>query len=171
MQIVRTDIAQATAVSGEPVVRVQFRGEGGECITVDMAAGEAEQYESDDAVTRARVLLVQTGSFGLAANDYEAQSNGNFDEIAVTTVQDGADKLYIFEYRDGDGARKVPPASMPSVEAAREEAVRGAIDLLADLQPTGHDPSAWLVRVWGETGELVCAIDVQEAEAAQQASQ
>ena len=77
--------------------------------------------------------------------------------------------FYIFEYRDGEGSRQVPPSRMPSFEAAREEAIRCAIDLLVDLQPGTDDLSGWLVRVRDENGELLCAIDVQEAEAARQA--
>ncbi|CAH2408134.1 DUF6894 family protein [Mesorhizobium escarrei] len=55
---------------------------------------------------------------------------------------------------------------MPSLEAAREEAVRCAIDLLVDLQPGTDDLSGWLVRLRDENGELLYAIDVQEAETA-----
>jgi hypothetical protein len=123
------------------------------------------------AIERARAILVQTATFGLAANDYEAQSNGNFDEVAVTKATDRNGGIYIFEYRDGEGIRQVPPSTMPSFDAAREEAVRCAIDLLADLQPGTDDLTGWLVRVCDESGKLLCAIDVQEAEAARQARQ
>ena len=87
MQIVRTDVSRATASTGEPVLRVLFCGEGGDCVTVDMASIEAGN--DDAALDRARAILVQTATFGLAANDYDARSNGNFDEVAVTTVSDG----------------------------------------------------------------------------------
>lgn len=170
MQIVRTDVSPTTSPAGEPVMRVLFCGEGGDCVTVDMASVEAG---SDDAalVDRARAILVQTATFGLAANDYDAQSNGNFDEVAVTAASDGDEGVYIFEYRDGEGSRQVPPSRMASFEAAREEAIRCAIDLLVDLEP-GTDPlTSWLIRVRDETGELLCAIDVQEAEAARQSRQ
>lgn len=59
---------------------------------------------------------------------------------------------------------------MPSFEAAREEAIRCAIDVLADLQPGTNPLSGWLVRVRNENGELLCSIDVSEAEAARQAN-
>jgi hypothetical protein len=167
MQIIRTEVAVATALSGEPILRVLFCGEGGDCVTVDMASVEAGS--DDAALERARAILVQTATFGVAANDYEAESNGNFDEVAVTAANDEYGGLYIFEYRDGKGSRQVPPARMPSLEAAREEAVRSAIDLLADLEP-GADGylSGWLVRVLGENGELLYTIEVHEAEAARQ---
>lgn len=60
---------------------------------------------------------------------------------------------------------------MPSFTAAREEAIRCAIDLLVDLEP-GTDPlTGWLVRVRDENGELLCPIDILEAEAARQVRQ
>ena len=83
----------------------------------------------------------------------------------------GTSGVYIFEYRDGEGSRQVPPSRMPSFDAAREEAIRCAIDLLVDLEPGTDALTGWLVRVRNERGELLCAIDVQEAEAARQLRQ
>jgi hypothetical protein len=57
---------------------------------------------------------------------------------------------------------------MPSLNAARKEAVRCAVDLLADLQ-SGTELSGWLIRVRGEDGTLLHTVDVQEAEAARRA--
>ena len=130
-----------------------------------------KREDDEAALDRARAILVQTATFDVAANDYDARSNGNFDEVAVTAASDENGGVYIFEYRDGEGSRQVPPSTMPSFEAAREEAIRCAIDLLVDLQPGTDDLSGWLVRVRDENGELLCAIDVQEAQAARQRSQ
>jgi hypothetical protein len=55
MQIIRTEIAEATALSGEPILRVLFCGEGGDCVTVDMASVEAGS--DDAALDRARAIL------------------------------------------------------------------------------------------------------------------
>lgn len=55
---------------------------------------------------------------------------------------------------------------MPSPQAAREEAIRCAVDLLVDLQPGQNALTGWLVRVRGEKGDLFYAVDVQEAETA-----
>jgi hypothetical protein len=169
MQILRTEVNQAITPTGEAILRVIFCGEGGDCVTVDMANVEAGN--DDAAVDRARGILVQTATFELAANDYDARSNGNFDEVVVTAANEENGGVYLFEYRDGEGGRHLPPSRMPSLEAAREEAVRCAIDLLVDLQPGTDDPSAWLVRVRDENGEVLYAIDVQEAEAARQTRQ
>jgi len=167
MQIVRTEVVPAHALTGEPVLRVLFCGEGGDCVTVDMAGGDGGNDKA--ALERARAILVQTATFGMAAND--AKSNGNFDEVDVTAVNGEKGAAYIFEYRDGESGHQIPPARMPSFEAAREEAVRCAVDLLVGLQPGTDDMSGWLVRVRDETGELLCTIDVEEAEAAKQAHQ
>lgn len=166
MQIIRTEVAQATASSGEPVLRVTFCGEGGDCITVDMTGVQPDSDEK--ALGRAKAILVQTATFGLAANEYEAESNGNFDEVAVTATNDEKGSVYVFEYRDGNSNWRVPPARMPSLNVARKEAVRGAVDLLADLR-SGTGLSGWLIRVRGEDGTLLHTVDVQEAEAARRA--
>lgn len=168
MQIVRTDVSRTTASTGEPVVRVLFCGEGGDCVTVDMA--KVEMGNDEGVIDRARAVLVQTATFGLAANDYDTQSNGNFDEVSVAAANDQNGGVYVFEYRDGDASRQVPPSRMPSFEAAREEAVRCAIDLLVDPQPGTDDLCGWLVRVRDENGDLLCAIDVQEAERVRKAA-
>lgn len=172
MQIIRTEVAHTIAPTGEPLLRVRFCGEGGDCVTVDMAQLE-NAVEDQAMINRARAILVQIATFDDAVNDYDARSNGNFDEVAVTALNDeeGDGAAYLFEYRDSEGIRQVPLSRMPSLEAAREEAVRCAIDLLVDLEPGTDDLSGWLVRVRDGSGKLLCAIDVQEAEAARQARQ
>ena len=169
MQVLRTEVVSATTPSGQTVLRVTFCGEGGDCITVDMAKVEVGSDEA--AVDRARIMLMQTATFSMAENEYDAESNGNFDEVAVTAANGQNGGAYIFEYRDGEGSRRTPPSTLPSFEAAREEAVRGAVDILLDLQPGTDDLSGWLARVRNESGELLCAIDVEEATAARQTSQ
>jgi hypothetical protein len=56
MQIIRTEVAEATALSGEPILRVLFCGEGGDCVTVDMASIVPGTGEA--ALDRARAILV-----------------------------------------------------------------------------------------------------------------
>lgn len=168
MQIIRTEVAEATAFSGEPILRVLFCDEGGDCVTVDMAIVPGT---GESALDQARAILVQTATFGLAANDYEAESKGNFDQVGVTAANDENGGIYVCEYRDGEGSREVPPSRMPSLKAAREEAVRCAIDLLAELQPGTDALSGWLVRVHDENGELLCTIEVEEAKLARQKNQ
>jgi len=148
------------------MLRVMFCGEDDDCVTVEMPEGT--ETDDDAVVARARALLFQTATFDLAVNDYDARSNGNFDEVTVTASHSGSEGIYIFEYRDGEGVRQIPPSTMPSYTAAREEAIRSAIDLLMDLEPGTDDLAGWLVRVRNDQGELLFTIDVQDAEAARQ---
>lgn len=85
-------------------------------------------------------------------------------------VPTGQRNIYTFEYRDEDQARQVPPAEMPSFDAARAEAIRCAIDMLVDLQPGDDNLTGWLVRMRDPAGNELCTIDVAEAEAARQAN-
>ncbi len=167
MRIVRTEIFRATTPAGEAVLRVRFCGAGGNCVAVDMAPSEGGTEEA--ALDRARAILVRTATLSLAANDYDAISNGNFDEVDVTAANDDNRAVYIFEYRDGADSRQVPPAAMPNFEAARREAIRRAVDVLAGLEPGGDAPTGWLVRLRDGEGGLLCVVDAQEAEAARQA--
>ncbi|WP_031193047.1 hypothetical protein [Mesorhizobium sp. L2C066B000] len=169
MQVVRTEVVNARAPDGQSVRRVIFCGEGGDCVTVDMA--NVGIQAEDDVLARAKAILVQTATFDLAANEYDASSNGNFDQVEITSASDGAGDVYVFEYRDGGTSRRIPPSRMASLEAARSEAIRCAIDLLADLQPGTDALSGWLVRVSNENGELLYTVDVAEADAARQAGQ
>ncbi|TIQ00123.1 MAG: hypothetical protein E5X60_06185, partial [Mesorhizobium sp.] len=115
------------------------------------------------AIGRAIATLVQTATFGVAANSYAAHCNRNFDEVAVTAANDKSGGLYIFEYRQQPAGSSIQDAKLPR---RSEEAVRCAIDVVAD--PGTDDQSGWLVRVRGENCELLCAIDAHEAEATRQ---
>lgn len=165
MQIVGINIGPAAASSGLPLIRVVFEGEGGESIAVEMARGE----DADDAlgaIDRAKALLVQTAAFEMPVERKDvSDSSAKLDD-----VQTREGNIYIFEYRDGDQARQVPPAVMPSFEAARAEAIRCAIDMLVDLQPGDDNLTGWLVRMRDPAGNELCTIDVAQAEAARQAN-
>lgn len=128
--------------------------------------GDVEEYSDASILDYAKAMLVQTATFDAAANEYEALNNGNFDEVAVTAVTDENAGMYIFEYRDGDGSRQVPPSQMPSLEAAQSEALRGAIDLLSEQQPDAAKPTGWLVRVRDLSGRLIYTVYRQDAESA-----
>lgn len=105
MQIIRTEVARSTAPTGQPVLRVLFCGEGGDCVTVDMARIE-DGADDLASIARAKAILVQTATFDDAVNDYDARSNGNFDEVTVTAANADDGAIYIFEYRDGEGAAR-----------------------------------------------------------------
>lgn len=97
MQIIETEVAPSTSLSGHPVLRVRFCGKGGECVTVDMAV---EELDDVAAIEWGKAILVQTATFDSAANEYDARSNGNFDEVAVASASGANGGVCIFEYRD-----------------------------------------------------------------------
>lgn len=168
MQIVRTEVVTATAPNGQAILRVMFRGEGSECVTVDMARVDGD---GGAALARALTILIQTAAnFGFAVKDDGATSKGDLDKVAVPSARDTAGEVYVFEYRDGETARRIPPSRMPSFDAARAEAIRCAVDLLVDLRPGADALSGWLVRVSDENGKRLYTVDVAEAEAARWAN-
>ncbi|HEV2503723.1 MAG TPA: hypothetical protein VGV39_11645 [Mesorhizobium sp.] len=167
MQIVKTEVYRPTSEGGN-IFRVRFCGDGEECISVEM---QGHALEADEAVlARAKTLLIETASVGLAENQYDAESNGNFDEVSVTAAQTEDDAVFIFECRDGEGSRQLPSVRLSGLDAAHAEALRCAVDMLVDLEPGKDALTGWLVRVLSESGELHWIIDVQEAEAARQAA-
>ena len=170
MHIIDTEIVPATLYGGQTGLRVVFSGEGGECVTVEMATIDGVTAEAD-AVSRAKAILIQTATFGLASNEYDKQSNGDFDEVSVNTATDGTDTVFMFEYRDGGIVQRLPEAMLPSAEVAREEALRCAMEVLLDLQPGKDDLTGWLVRVSDQNGQLLFTVDVSDAEAARHASE
>ena len=62
--------------------------------------------------------------------EYDAESNGNFDELALSLIMTRIEQLISLDIDDGEGSRKIPTATMPSLDAAHVEALRGAVDLL-----------------------------------------
>lgn len=168
MQIIRTEIEQDLSTEEHPIVRVMFKGEGGECVIVDMADVDALALDEDAAIKRAKAVLVQTATFDVSVNEYDARSNGNFDQVSVTEATDQSGGIYVFEYRDGDGVRRVPPSRMPSLNAAREEALRCAVELLADLDLSAGALPDWLIRIYDDDGNLLAVVDVQQANEARQ---
>ena len=163
MQIVGINIGPAAASSGLPLIRVVFEGEGGESVAVEMARGE-DADGALGAIDRAKALLVQAATFEIPVERKDAS------DTKLDDVHTGEGNIYTFEYRDGNHVRQVPPAVMPSFEAARAEAIRCAIDMLVDLQPGDDDLTGWLVRMRDPAGNELCTIDVAQAEAARQAN-
>lgn len=76
MQLMRTEVEATTSPTGDLIQLVRFCGEGGECVTVEMAPREGSAYNEAAALDRARASLVQTAAFDVASNVYDAESNG-----------------------------------------------------------------------------------------------
>lgn len=167
MQIIDTQITHLTAETGEPVTRLVFLGEGGEKIAVDMSEMNHEiegddQDNERDILQRARVMLVQTATFGIDDRSTPAPRSTPHHG---TGEQAPTARPYLFEYREGEGSRRTS-ASMPSDETARDEAIRSAIDILDD-EPAIAPENGWLVRVYDSSGTLVVSVDADQARARQ----
>lgn len=130
MQIVGINIGPAVNPAGQPLVRVVFEGEGGESISVQMARGD-DADGALGAIDRAKALLVQTATFEMPVD----KNNGPNKPPESDNVRARESNIYTFEYRDGEQARQVRPAEMPSFEAARAEAIRCAIDCSSICNP------------------------------------
>ncbi|MBZ9922107.1 hypothetical protein LB579_30925 [Mesorhizobium sp. BR1-1-7] len=73
-----------TAVHARPEgVLVDFLGEGGEKIAVTMAISDPGMGDAA-LIARARQMMVQLAAFEIAENEYDQQSNGNFDRLVVS---------------------------------------------------------------------------------------
>jgi hypothetical protein len=161
MQVIGTEVAAATIANGEPATRVTFRGEGGERVVVETGG---ERPDDLTAIEKAKAILVQTAVFG------EPGLRADNDSRPLGALGSGHEgQSFVLEYRDGETSRRVPPSLLPGLDAAREEAIRSAIDLLGDVDPQ-LPPAVWLARVYDETGALIATITKGEAEEAAKAA-
>lgn len=160
MQILATEVSRATAVTGEPIVRLVFQGEGGERIAVDMASNGQSDHAEEDVLKRARVMLVQTAAFGIRDVSADGSDRHRSEPGGRMPAASPDGDTFVFEYREGDGSRHAS-ATLPGAAAVRAEAMRSAIDLIDESAQ--YDQTGWLIRVYDESGALVCSIDADEA--------
>lgn len=114
MQLLETEIR-----SGRDSVLVEFIGEGSEKVAVTMALSTALAPARSVLIGRAKQMMVQLTAFDVAENEYDQQSNGNFDEIVVSgSFGNSGTNSYIFEYRDAGSVRQIPGVDLPSLEAS-----------------------------------------------------
>jgi hypothetical protein len=156
MQFIRTEVARSTTQSGDPLLRVLFLGQGGDRVVVDMASVETDNDE--EALKHAQAILVQTANFGLTDDNSDRYRESD---------DARAGQMFIFEYRDAAINRQVQ-SGIQNLQAAREEALRRAVRVLADQPPASV---GWVVRVLDQNGEVLHTIDIQEAEQAREALQ
>lgn len=125
MEVVGVHVARAVAPNGDTVIRVVLDGKDGASVVVDLA-NTVHPEDDPKAIERAKNVLIEAARYKSALNDYDAQSNGNFDEISIAEISDGnEDQMYIYEYRDGAGSTQTPPSRMPSLKAARGASLSG----------------------------------------------
>lgn len=113
MQIVDTQIHQD--VGGVPGFTVEFVGDGGEVVSVRMKQGSSDQLNRENALEKARVLLLQVGSFDGAGERFDkAENDQGKDTIsdAVLSARRAQDEAEL-EAQVDEGLLDTFPASDP----------------------------------------------------------
>lgn len=113
MQIVDTQVHQD--VGGVPGFTVEFVGDGGEVVSVRMKQGSSDQLNRENALEKARVLLLQVGSFDGAGERLDkAENDHGKDTIsdAVLSARRAQDEAEL-EAQVDEGLLDTFPASDP----------------------------------------------------------
>lgn len=113
MQIVDTQVHQD--VGGVPGFTVEFVGDGGEVVSVRMKQGSSDQLNRENALEKARVLLLQVGSFDAGGDRFDkAEDDQGKDTIsdAVLSARRAQDEAEL-EAQVDEGLLDTFPASDP----------------------------------------------------------
>lgn len=114
MQIIDTQIHED--MGGVPGFTVEFVGDGGEVVSVRMKQGQSGELSRDNALEKARALLVQVGSFdGNTAKGHERAPPQHGDETvsdAVLSARRAQDEAEL-EAQVDEGLIDTFPASDP----------------------------------------------------------
>lgn len=70
--------------------------------------------------------------------------------------------LFRFVFEEETLLEKVTPIEFPDHEAAIDAAETAAKETLADAVIDGCDPTAWIVRIYNESGDLLKTIFISE---------
>jgi hypothetical protein len=69
--------------------------------------------------------------------------------------------IYRFEFRDGDIVRVVDDAEFPDDQAARDEALRSATDLLIEAKLHDETRTGWAARAY-KAGQLLTEVNFSD---------
>jgi hypothetical protein len=120
---------------------VEFIGEGGEAVSVTIAAG-CEGKPDDELVATAKQMMIQLVAFDL-------------NNVGTSQAAEQASQVYTFEYLDKGMIRAMPGISLPSLRAVQDEVNRSAEDLWKDALDKAEAPVGWAVRARDASGEIV----------------
>lgn len=140
MQLIETTVHRNTVVDV-----VEFVGEGGEAISVSLAANEKEDAE---LIETAKQMMAQLIAF-------DRQDTGRAEESA---------ELYTFEYQDRGVVRVMPGISLPDLHAVQQEVRRSAEDLWRDALDNAVAPVGWAVRARNSRGDIVATCSYDEVQ-------
>ena len=127
---------------------VEFLGEGGEAVSVTIAAGY-EGKPDDELVATAKEMMVQLLAFDLT-------------NVGTPQAAEQASQVYTFEYQDKGVVRAMPGISLPSLRAVQEEVNRSAEDLWKDALDRAEAPVGWAVRARDASGEIVAICNYED---------
>ena len=138
MQLMETTVHRNTVVDV-----VEFVGEGGEAISVSLAANGKEDAE---LIETAKQMMAQLIAF-------DRQDTGRAVERA---------ELYTFEYQDKGVIRVMQGISLPDLDAVQQEVRRSAEDLWRDSLDNAVAPVGLAVRARNSSGEIVATCSYDE---------
>ncbi|WP_095203418.1 DUF6894 family protein [Mesorhizobium carmichaelinearum] len=140
MQLIETTVHRNTVVDV-----VEFVGEGGEAISVSLAANGKEDAE---LIETAKQMMAQLIAF-------DRQDTGRAEESA---------ELYTFEYQDRGVVRVMPGISLPDLHAVQQEVRQSAEDLWRDALDNAVAPVGWAVRARNSSGDIVATCSYDEVQ-------
>ena len=143
--------------AGSGALEVGFLAEGGDAIKVTIADGSSCRTD-DEAVTKAKALLVQVAMFTEPGHE----DRPNVEEYIDPGLSPSASKTYRLEYREGEHVRHIPEVTLPDDDAARAEVERSAIDLVSKTD-VAADASGWVVRAMDEGENIVASVTYEQA--------
>ncbi|MEK1887690.1 MAG: hypothetical protein AAAB35_08990 [Phyllobacterium sp.] len=70
--------------------------------------------------------------------------------------------LFRFVFEEGAVIEDMPSIEFPDYDAAIDAAKKAARETMIDAVLEGHDPTAWLVRIYNEPGDLLKTVFVAD---------
>lgn len=137
--------------SGE-TISVEFSRTGGTSVLVTL-----ESVGAADPIAMARIVMTEAS---------ECSASPDEDAFSATMSEVQHSTGFTLEYRDGGAVRRLEGIDLPSLDAARAEALRSASDLVRD--DVDQDQNDWAVRIRDATGEIIASVSWRQAKDAQQ---
>lgn len=158
MQVLQIECSRCVDNNAQTMYLVKFIGEGEETIEVKLAASAGAAIDDAKLVARAKAIMVQVASF---TDDVLTGERDYRSDASLSSLDSGS--RFRFVYRDDNGITEIPEVNLPSIEAARADALRSATELLAEARLKRQEMEGWAVRVYDADGQLVVNVDFDDA--------